>query len=511
MDLSLDPEKKEERQKIINETIRTYEENFGSLDMVKSYLKVFELLWYGQMPCFDVKGITSQKKDELSFLKRCYWKNKRISCSAILQKRPTDRGMCCSFNMERAETLLKASKYSKAVSILQEEEERNGFEKDELPAWYQDLGEPKPEAGRKKGLTLIVDRHSDALSPSSVTEDFQGFLTIVDDKQKFPLTSTTNLIVRPGYETNIEVSAVKIHSFDEIRQYRPEKRNCYFPDEFALESHRLYSQPSCILECKVKFAYERMRGCMDYREDCNCNTTTTSLNMTEESCIPWFFPIPDHKKNVKMCNPWQTCTFQKILEEHFRMQECTHCLPDCNTTVYDTSISYAKLQECDHTNTGANRLCDMINSNLNPAPWTYLAQIEYQKAAPNDSLPWYLETDPKKNVDSKGRVFRFTDRRNKSSNQMALKNALFKSEIIMHPTYNAFEKDIGTVNVFFGNAHSTKYIKKNRMSGFGFLSQVGGSVGLAMGISMLSIVELIYWLTIRLFKDMKNNKAISKK
>ena len=75
-----------------------------------------------------------------------------------------------------------------------------------------------------------------------------------------------------------------------------------------------------------------------------------------------------------------------------------------------------------------------------------------------------------------------------------------------HPTYSAYERDIGTVNVFFGNAHSTKYIKKNRMSGFGFLSQVGGSVGLAMGISMISVVELFYWFTIRLFKDVKKNK-----
>ena len=510
MDLSLDPDKEEERQQIINMTIQDYEENFGSLDMVKSYLKVFELLWYGQMPCFDVMGITSQKKDELSFLKRCYWKNKPISCSAIFQKRPTDQGMCCSFNMERAETLFKASNYSNAVSTLQEEELQNVFEKGGIPSWYQSHDEPRPEAGRKKGLTLIVDRHSDALSPSSVTEDFQGFLTIVDDKQKFPLTSATNLIVRPGHETNIEVSAVKIHSYDEIRQYQPEKRNCYFPDEFELESHRLYSQPSCILECKVKFGYERMRGCMDYREDCRCEHRNSTLSEDQESCIPWFFPVPDHK-NVKMCNPWQTCTFQKILEEHFQMGECAHCLPDCNTTVYDTSMSYAELQECDHTNTGTNMLCDMIDSNMNPAPWTYLAQIEYQNAAPNDSLPWYLETDPKKKkfFPKKGRVLRFSDQRKKSSNEMALKNALFKSEIMKHPTYNAFEKDIGTVNVFFGNAHSTKYIKKNRMSGFGFLSQVGGSVGLAMGISMISFVELIYWFTIRLFKDVKS-KTITK-
>ena len=89
---------------------------------------------------------------------------------------------------------------------------------------------------------------------------------------------------------------------------------------------------------------------------------------------------------------------------------------------------------------------------------------------------------------------------------MVLKNALFQSELKKHPTYNAFEKDIGIIKVFFGNAHSTKYIKKNRMSEFGFLSQVGGSIGLAMGISMVSIVELIYWFTLRLFMNVRKRK-----
>ena len=61
----------EERQKRTNESIRQYDEEFGSLDLQKSYEPMFQLLWYSQMPCFDVKGLTSKAKDELSFLKRC--------------------------------------------------------------------------------------------------------------------------------------------------------------------------------------------------------------------------------------------------------------------------------------------------------------------------------------------------------------------------------------------------------------------------------------------------------
>ena len=93
-DLFLDPSKEEERQQQVEDSITAYDEKFGSLDMDKSYEAMFELLWYSQMPCIDIKGITSEQRDELSFVKRCYWKNRPISCNAIFQKRPTDRGMC---------------------------------------------------------------------------------------------------------------------------------------------------------------------------------------------------------------------------------------------------------------------------------------------------------------------------------------------------------------------------------------------------------------------------------
>jgi hypothetical protein len=34
------------------------------MDMEKSYWALFELLWYSQMPCYDVMDVTSTKKNE---------------------------------------------------------------------------------------------------------------------------------------------------------------------------------------------------------------------------------------------------------------------------------------------------------------------------------------------------------------------------------------------------------------------------------------------------------------
>ena len=78
-------------------------------------------------------------------------------------------------------------------------------------------------------------------------------------------------------------------------------------------------------------------------------------------------------------------------------------------------------------------------------------------------------------------------------------NALFGSDIKANPTYDAFEMDIGILNVYFGKEMIMKYTKKNRMTTSDFMSQIGGSVGLAMGVSIISVVELIYWLTFKLF------------
>ena len=40
-------------------------------------------------------------------IKRCIWKGVRVSCSSIFSMYPTDRGMCCSFNMQKAEEMFK--------------------------------------------------------------------------------------------------------------------------------------------------------------------------------------------------------------------------------------------------------------------------------------------------------------------------------------------------------------------------------------------------------------------
>ena len=123
-----DPWKVEEREEAIRKARAQYDNEFGSMDVAKSYKSLFEILWYSQLPCFDVENITSEFKDEMSLIKRCYWKGIKIDCASIFFTRPTDRGMCCAFNMEKADAIFQRSQYATMVSQMQQQDAKYSFE-----------------------------------------------------------------------------------------------------------------------------------------------------------------------------------------------------------------------------------------------------------------------------------------------------------------------------------------------------------------------------------------------
>ena len=79
---------------------------------------LFEILWSTQLPCFDAKGARSM-------LKACMWKGMKVPCSAIFKTMPTDRGMCCSFNLEAAEKLFVKGDFVESIQQMQMKDQEN--------------------------------------------------------------------------------------------------------------------------------------------------------------------------------------------------------------------------------------------------------------------------------------------------------------------------------------------------------------------------------------------------
>ena len=87
-----------------------------------------------------------------------------------------------------------------------------------------------PEEGASKGLTLLLDAHSNVLSGGSVYDDFRGFIAAVSDEKQFPSTSKQSLFIRPGHSNTVSIQVTKFSASPNIRKYPANKRNCYFDD-----------------------------------------------------------------------------------------------------------------------------------------------------------------------------------------------------------------------------------------------------------------------------------------
>ena len=93
--------------------------------------------------------------------------------------------------------------------------------------------------------------------------------------------------------------------------------------------------------------------------------------------------------------------------------------------------------------------------------------------------------------------------------------------------YNAYEKDLAVVNLFFGDstafgehltyhtlvktvlqlrlpcnlAFPSEFERAPKMTWLDFISNLGGICGLCLGISFVSVTEFVYWFSIRLCRS----------
>ena len=136
-------------------TCNSHRDSYKRVNLEESYPALFELLWYSQLPCFDVMNVTTKAKEEhgrhfidkcsiqlviwyaiTGMIKECLWRGKRLSCSAIFSMHPTDRGMCCSFNKEKADLMFKNNRYQDQITKLTDQDKKMSFEDSALPDWY---------------------------------------------------------------------------------------------------------------------------------------------------------------------------------------------------------------------------------------------------------------------------------------------------------------------------------------------------------------------------------------
>ena len=207
-------------------------------------MSLYLLKRHTQIPCFD----TVHTKNGM--IKSCKWQGQILPCPELFQSFPTDSGMCCSFNMKKANEMFKANQYQKLVDSMQARDKKQSLN-DGKEKWNRN---PVPQEGRDKGLELVLDAHRDTISGGTLMEDFDGFFAIIDSNEQFPMIKRKSVLIRPGHNNFIAMKATKVTANHNIRNIPTEKRNCLFYDEMKMNVNQNYSQANCIFESKLENA-----------------------------------------------------------------------------------------------------------------------------------------------------------------------------------------------------------------------------------------------------------------
>ncbi len=471
LDLLLDPSQQAKKLIAVAQKRNDYKSIFRRLNQTAAYRSILSSLWYATLPCFDVRGVTADADGDRAVLKYCEWKGSPISCSAIFTTFPTDRGMCCSFNILAAEQIFRSDTYSRTVSELQDQDRNLSFTDANPPRRYAAANEPTTLPGRNKGLYLILDAHNDLYSGSSLTTDFQGFVALVSPKESFPFMNLEGVNVRPGHDNVIALAGTRVDADESLKSLSPEERNCRFPEESEnLLIYDNYTFSNCIFECALLFAARQ---------------TQEKLNLTHP-CVPWYFPTTDDLMSV--CDPWEAVDFNNFMVNDIPDDQCAHCLPDCSATIYDPVVTTVPFRRCDASNLGVSRLCAVDNYKL-PQPTLFATQLLKEYASKSAPVPPFVAR--------------------MASGTRTYGGALKHGEVFtqLEKTYEAYEKDMAVVQVFFRKSAVFRMGSQPTMTWINFFSNVGGLLGLVLGMGIISVVELV-WLCLRLVSRKANTTHI---
>ena len=295
IDIYLNPEKNKGVQRIVTLKKQQLNEYFKNPNMEIFYPNLFKVLWFGSLPC------SSEGGQERFMLKECKVGNERMNCSDVFQKVPTDSGMCCALNVKNA---LKESIYTNLVADMQSRDNAG-----------ENMKILKAKPGKRNGIKLTVDLHSDFQAAGSVYDEYEAFKVFVGDASEFPNMKDYGVSIQPGHEHFLSISNTILRADSDIKEVQPKKRNCYFPEEVNLELYKFYSYSNCMFECSMKSA-ENLLG-----------------------CLPWYLPS---LANSTLCDPWTARNFSDMMGDVDKDQ-CDQCLPDCQNdriSVRHTAVKF---------------------------------------------------------------------------------------------------------------------------------------------------------------------------
>ena len=163
--------------------------------------------------------------------------------------------------------------------------------------------------------------------------------------------------------------------------------------------------------------------------------------------------------------------------------------------MYESKVTSVPLRACDHTNLGLSSLCDLEDTDLNPPMWAQAVEDEFRFE--DETVPDF----------ARPRAGKMSNIRNTSMNPSLIDDVTLKHQFLKNPSYNAFEKDIALVTFYFDKTNILQFKRTLKMRMINYIGQLGGLLGLGLGFSFISFIEIIYWATFKFYANLIASKT----
>jgi len=214
------------------------------------------------------------------------------------------------------------------------------------------------------------------------------------------------------------------------------------------------------------------------------NFTRWELLRNGLTCLPLSFFILSNG-STPLCDPLEADLFWNIFEGKSFEEKCPYCLPDCEKISYKTFVTTEKFRQCDEQNFRVSRLCDPSNFLTLTQPYLFY-NSDVNKTIPYISPPWRQSLGYSK--------YRF---------KRVIPDIITR---VVEKTYNkidAYNEDIAKVSLFFDSNVVLVFNNQLAQNWIFFLSNAAGIFGLFIGITLMTVYELIWWSSIILLHLMK--------
>nr|CAH7740452.1 unnamed protein product [Callosobruchus chinensis] len=195
--------------------------------------------------------------------KFCSYISEEPPCEKIFSPILTEEGVCHSFNiLDKTDIFQDNVEFYlpdfHSTSLVKHWDVENGYTTPNINAYPRRA----LRVGQKNAFYVELKTQKSDIE-YQCAKDYPGYMVMLHFPSDIPDVSENNFKVPLGHSVTGVIIPQMIKTSEDVKQFNPKTRDCYFQSERPLKFFKIYSQANCLLECKANYTL-RFYGCVGF-------------------------------------------------------------------------------------------------------------------------------------------------------------------------------------------------------------------------------------------------------